>query len=159
MRRFPRFSIALVSISLIMGCSSGTSEADLQSIRDFVAQLDAAINAGDLDALMALYSDSVIQMPPNEPLIQGKDALRARTGDWFAIYNAESWSTVEYARVMGDRAFVRLSYVESATPKVEGEGAAFSVKGKWVVMLASKPDGSWQITNEIWNEDAPPDSS
>ncbi len=158
MRRFPRFSVALVSMTLIMGCSSGTSEADLQSIRDFVAQYDAAVNGGDVAAIMALYSDSVIRMPPNEPLAQGKDALRARVEEGVAMYTVQLRSTVEYARVMGDRAFVRLSYVESGTPRVEGEGEAFSGTGKWVVILAPL-EGSWMITNEIWNEDAPPDST
>ena len=154
MPRFSRIPAALVFITLIMGCSSGTSEADLQSLTDFVAQYDAAVNAGDVAALMALYSDSAIQMPPNEPLIHGKVALRSRAEEGFAMNNAELRSNVEYVRVTGNTVFMRLSYVESITPKAGGE--TLSAKGKWVLIIRRTTEGSWVITNEIWNEDAPP---
>ncbi len=154
MPRVSLFSAALVLMTLIMGCSSGTSEADLQSLTDFVARYDAAVNAGDVAALMALYSDTAIQMPPNEPLIHGKVALRSRAEEGFAMNNVELRSNVEYVRVTGNMVFMRLSYVVSLTPKAGGE--TLSAKGKWVLIIRRTAEGSWVITNEIWNEDAPP---
>lgn len=135
--------------------SAGTTStaADVEALTELVGQYDAAVNSGNLDGLMALFADDAVEMPPDEPVVIGKDAIRLRGEPNFAEYNDHVSSTVEDIQVSGDWAFQRMAYTESRTPKEGGDTT--TVVGKWVLISQRQADGSWLIDTEIWNSDAP----
>jgi ketosteroid isomerase-like protein len=56
------------------GCAPKVDvEAEKAALRNLHDQTAAASNAGDLTSL---YSDDAIVMPPNEPALVGKEAIR-----------------------------------------------------------------------------------
>jgi uncharacterized protein (TIGR02246 family) len=148
-------------IVLVVACQpAGTerfattsTEADLEALRELVRQYDAGVNAGHLDGLVALYAADAVQMPPDEPVVVGQEAIRSRGESFFAQNTDEVRSAVEDVQVSGDWAFLRMSYTESWTPRGGGETTA--VVGKWLLICRRQADGTWRITNEIWNEDKP----
>ncbi len=123
-----------------------------RAFRALIRQLDAEVNAGNLDGVMAFYADDAVQMPPDTPIFIGKEALHSGFEGFLAANTVELSSTVEDIRVSGDLAFLRLSYTQSVTPKDGGDTT--TEVGKWVLLLARQVDGSWRITTEIWNSDA-----
>ncbi len=129
-----------------------STETDVEAFRALIRQLDAEFNAGNLDGVMALYADDAVQMPPNNPIIIGKDSLRSGFEEFFAANTIELSGTVEDIGVSGDWAFLRLSYTQSITPKDGGDTTP--EVGKWVLILERQADDSWRITTDIWNADA-----
>ena len=134
-----------------------STEADVEALRDMMRQIDAAINAGNLDGPMAFYADDAVQMPPNIPIFIGKEAIRSGLEEFLAANTVEQRSTVEDIRVSGDWAFLRLSYTMSITSKDGGDTT--TEVGKWVLICQRQADGSWRIATEIWNTDAPSNGS
>ena len=94
-------------------------------------------------------------MPPNEPPIVGKAALRSwflRVTDQFSI---DLNFSVEEVKTSGDWAFERFSFRRTTTPTGGGEPA--TVQGKGVHVYRRQSDGSWKIAHDIWNSDEAPD--
>lgn len=55
--------------------------------------------------------------------------------------------------VVGDRAIERYRGEMKLTPKVGGEGIEVKVKGIHIYQRQS--DGSWRMSQDIWNTDSP----
>ncbi len=106
-----------------------STEADVEAFRELIRQLDAEVNAGNVDGFMAFYADDTVQMPPNNPIVIGKDSLRSGAEKFFAANINEIRSTVEDIRVSGDWAFMRLTYTASSTPKDDGRRRRRSESG------------------------------
>ena len=117
-----------------------------------VEEWDAALNAEDVDALMALYTDAPVSMPPNVPAREGSDVIRGWEADFFALGDVETDNVFEGVRVSGDLAVGWGSYTSTITPE---EGDAVSDAGKWVAIWERQPDGSWKAIRNIWNSDLP----
>ena len=65
----------------------------------FTEAFDAALNAGDLDALLLLYKNDPIRMHPNEPALMGSEAIRAYFQAFFDQNDIDvDNSTVDVAR-------------------------------------------------------------
>ena len=131
---------------------ASTAEADIEAVREVVSQVDATLTAGDLDGWMALWDDYGVELPPLQPVLVGKEAIRERDGEFLANNTTQIRSTVEDVQFAGDWAYVRDSYTESWTPKEGGDTT--SVVGKSVYVLRRQTDGSWKIYSLIWNMDA-----
>ena len=130
-----------------------STEADVEALRELVRQYDDVASAGDWDGLVALYAGNAVQMPPDEPIVLGQEAIRSRTESSPAQSAYEVRSVVEDVHVLSDWAFLRMSYTESWIPQSGDETTI--VEGKWLLICQRQADGAWRITNEIWNEDKP----
>ncbi len=112
---------------------------------------DAAQNADDVDALMALYGADPAAMPPEMPEVTGADAVREL---WTSFLDGsqDNDNVLQGFRVSGDLAVIWGTYtVAQAT---EGEETA-AVTGKWMGILERQADGSWKVLRNIWNTDQP----
>ncbi len=49
---------------------------DRASIRSIIAKFDQDMLAGNLQALVAVYAEDGVLMPPNAPMIRGREAIR-----------------------------------------------------------------------------------
>lgn len=114
---------------------------------------DIAFNAGDVDALMALYAPESLSLPPGRPPMDHA-TLRADYEALFADYSANHVSTFVNGHAEG-KTFVEYgSYTMEATPK--GDAEPFSEDGKHVMILSQQSDGTWKILWEIWNQNSTP---
>ena len=53
------------------------TEADVEVLHSVRETHDGAVNAGDLEAYLAVFAEDAVLMPPNEPPVVGKEATRA----------------------------------------------------------------------------------
>ncbi|HUF23136.1 MAG TPA: SgcJ/EcaC family oxidoreductase [Vicinamibacterales bacterium] len=149
-----------LGVLLAVGCAPAQepepvdTSADVAAINQLITREIAMFSSGDLTELSAVFAPDVVVMAPNEPAIQGRDAL----GSWANGIHAQFTVGVQYTSsdvsVSGDLAVHRFTGVLSMTPKAGGEGMSETVKGLHI--LRRQADGSWLITQDVWNADQPP---
>lgn len=62
-------------------CAGGVKDkefgaSDAQAIRQVSTDLETAFNAKDVDKLLSLYTENSVFMPPNKPLLRGREPLK-----------------------------------------------------------------------------------
>jgi ketosteroid isomerase-like protein len=109
---------------------------------------DEAYNAENLDAVMALYADGAVSMPPGFPALVGKPALRFDYEFLFEHYDFHHQTTVVQLEIEGSLSVERGEYVMTVTP-ADG-GPAFVETGKHLV-VRRQIRGAWLVIEETWN--------
>lgn len=137
--------------------AAATSEADARAefeaaFQELVAEWDRSLNAGEVDAALALYSSDPVAMPPDQPAAIGTEAVRGVLEAIISQPGLQLENTMEDFRLDGDLAAVRGSYSLTTTP--EG-GEPVSVTGKWVAIAERQADGGWRTATNVWNLDTP----
>ena len=128
-------------------------EDDLADIKKVLDQFGAAYNAGDAAAVASLYTTGAILMPPNQPIVEGNEAMESRWQSAFEKFSIEFGFTRDEIRVAGDWGFARGTYQVSRTPAAGGE--TVEDNGKYLVVLRRQDDGSWLFSHDIDNSDRP----
>jgi uncharacterized protein (TIGR02246 family) len=108
---------------------------------------EAALNAGDVEAIVAHYTDEALLMPPNGEMGQGADAVRAAFTEMVDAGLTGKLPTIE-SRVAGDIGYRVGTYVLTAPDGTQVD------KGKYIETWR-KVGGEWKIDHDIWNSDLP----
>ncbi len=151
-------SVLLPVAAVLSSCQPGVgalSDVDVAAIRDLgEREIVEALLAEDWDRFVATFTEDAIRMPPNEPLHQGREAIRdwAET-NWGPLTVTEFTQTMSGIEGQGDLAYVRGSY--SATSEVPGLVEPVSDVGKVVAILRKQDDGRWLLSVVIYNSDLP----
>src|SRR5512138_3505343 len=80
-----RTLLAIGILALAVGagaCTGGAKEkefgaSDAQAIRQVSTNLETAFNAKDMDKILSLYTESSVFMPPNKPLLRGREPIKS----------------------------------------------------------------------------------
>jgi uncharacterized protein (TIGR02246 family) len=126
---------------------------DLSVFQKLCDEYAALFAAGDLLRMMSLWTDDVILMPPNEPVLVGKEAARVWHQNILDEFIVQRDYSPDDAQVLGDWAFIRLSARQTMTPK--SGGAATETPFKEIVVFKREPGGPWKVHWAIWNSDMP----
>jgi ketosteroid isomerase-like protein len=121
-----------------------------QDSSELAAMADAwetALNSGDVDAIVALYTEDCRIMPPNAPPAEGHAAVREIFGGMIDAGLKGDLETVE-AMVAGD-----LGYRVGTYTLMAAEGMEID-RGKYIEVWR-QVGGEWKITSDIWNSDLP----
>lgn len=147
--------VALVLIA--SGCGQqpppDTRAADESAIRNLDAQWAKTAAANDLDGTVSYYSDDATVLPPNAPLAQDKQAIRAVWAGMLGLGDSVSWhpTKVEVSR-SGDLAYVMGAYQMTST---DAAGKPAADRGKFVEIWKKQADGGWKTVADIFNSDLP----
>lgn len=149
--------VTLVSLAfgwVLAQNGAGNLSADQAAIQHMLDRYTATIDAGNVDAWMALWAPGGVQMPPDTAMRSGLDAIRAgmapaltQNKDAIHIHTLE-------ITVVGDLGYARGVYTLDVTPR-DG-GASAHVDGKFLTVFRRQPDGSWKIYRDIFNSNVPP---
>jgi uncharacterized protein (TIGR02246 family) len=154
MKKANVFILAIAFITLI-ACGKKTSTSpDIEANKKLVEQWDEAFNKSDLDALSSLYTIDAIRMQPNEPVLNGREAIRASFKSYFDQNETilDDNKAVEVT-IAGDYAIAHGNYTSDYKPK--SGGTPVHDEGKWVSIRKRQADGSWKAVMDIWNSDLP----
>ena len=147
--------ILSVLLLLVSACAQKVNDpADVQAIKAMQPAWDKAWNAGNAEAAASgFYTADAMRMDPNQPVLAGKDAIRASLQRIFDQYTIEGRDVAEDVRVSGDLAVARGTYEGKSSLKAGG----YSVqeRGKWVTAFQRQPDGSWKSFWDIYSSDMP----
>jgi len=130
-------------------------EADVAAIKASLAEWVQLYNAGDFDKIMSIfYAEISIQMPPNEPIRKGKEAILLGYQKERELNDEHcDSSVVEDVRVSGNLAVVRGIDTGTSTPRSGGEPVKYNLK--WLIVLDRQSDGAWKWIYEMWNDNNP----
>lgn len=160
-----RLSIPMLSLSLAAvfaaGCGQSASTAqtpssaaaDEATLRAGTALWTDAYNAGDVDKIVALYTDDAVVMPSNTPALVGHAAIKDfLTKDTAAAKSAglTAKDGVSDVGISGD-----LAWHAGSSSIVDASGKTVET-GKYVEVWRHI-NGKWLIVRDIWNDDAPPE--
>lgn len=124
------------------------SDADRQAIQAGTDQWVRSLLAKDWDSLAALYTDDATLMPPNQPAISGREAIRQFNANFPPL--ADFVATNERIEGVGDMAYVRGHY----RMVMAGPDADVDV-GKYLEIRKRQPDGTWKYSLDIFNSSMP----
>ena len=111
----------------------------------------AAINANDAEALLAMLTDDAIYLPPHEPAVEGKAAIRPWIEGYFGAYRTH-WDkeTLELVAA-GDWAMELAAERVRDVPVGGGEAVEDVCKG--IIIYRRQADGTWKVARDMWNSD------
>ncbi len=147
----------LIVLLFITGCTSQEvpdNKADMAAVNTIWSNYESSLEAGDIDAWLALWTENGVQMPPNEAMVVGIDRLRERNGAALEQFTFEMDIASEEVEVSGDLAYSRGVYTATLNPKHGGQ--AIPIDGKFMTILKRQPDGAWKIHRDIFNSNVAP---
>jgi len=129
-------------------------EAERTVLRNLDSQTAQAAAAKDVERWLSSYADDAVRLPPNAPIIKGKEAIRARMSEVVAMPDfAVSWQATEVeVSQAGDLGYTLGTYELTMN---DPEGKPVTDRGKYVAICKKQPDGSWKVVADIWNSDLP----
>jgi len=150
-----RTSLAIVVIALCAGagaCAGGAKDrefgpSDAQAIRQISGDLETAFNAKDVDKILSLYTDNSVFMPPNKPVLRGREPLRS-------FYNSLLSANAHDLKVTADDVAGHgpIAYQSGTYSMMNGDKHD---RGKFLFILRDLA-GKWKIEYTSWSSDLPP---
>lgn len=131
-------------------CVATLSSADRAAISANGTAWLKAVRAADWGAVAATYTSDAMLMPPNEPAVSGRDAIRR----WFAAFPPLVSMDIEETEVGGccDVAYVRGTYRLAIAPPGAG---TIRETGKYIEIRCKQADGTWLKLRDMFSSDAP----
>ena len=137
--------------------AENSDEADVAAIRAMTEAWEAAVQAEDVPALVAMCTDDIVVMGPDVPRARGKQVLEDSYRGLFEAFSVKATWPVEGTEeiVVADEWAYQISeFTVSMTPKTGGE--ATEDHGKLIMIFQRQPDGAWKFAREVWNRNSPP---
>ncbi len=123
---------------------------DVTTLRSLVDEWVRTCLDADWDKIASLLTDDVVFLPPDQPVVQGRNAVRA----WFDSFPKIKTfaATLENAEGRGDLANARGTFNMNIEPS---PGQQVQMTGKWVALYRKQANGSWLCALDAWNTDHP----
>jgi ketosteroid isomerase-like protein len=129
------------------------TQADVEAIKEWIDRYCATVTAGDFEAYRAFWTEDVVWLPPNGPVVKGIDACMEHNRPYFEQYESVEKMSVEEIGIADRFTFVRVNYTYRGKSKAEGE--PLKEDGKGIFILKRKRGGSWISTHCVWNSNIP----
>ena len=144
-------SIVVLALTISVGACGGPQDqgftaADAAAIRKASADLTAAFNAKDVDKILTLYADNSVFMPPNAPLIRGRESLK---GFFTNLTRTASNLRMDPVEVAGHGPIAYQSGPYSLT------NGGTPDRGKFLFVMRNMM-GTWRFEYTMWSSDLPP---
>ena len=138
--------------------SGSTQAKDEAAIRSVMSSYEEALNASNTAAVMPLYTEDGVFMPPNSHSAVGKAAVRQAYDAVFkAITLYVKFTIAEVVVMSPEWAFVRTN--SAGTNKINATGAT-SPEGNQELFIFNKgEDGKWRIARYSFSTTNPPPAS
>jgi uncharacterized protein (TIGR02246 family) len=126
-------------------------EAEHSAINRVRETLVAAVNRSDAEAASEHWTDNSRMMPPNQPTLHGRAAIRAHFARLFTQRQFRYTLTNCELQVSGNMAVERVEY--HVITRSIADGSVAEDSGKGLHVYRRDPDGRWQLSEDIWNSD------
>jgi uncharacterized protein (TIGR02246 family) len=150
-------SAAVFLLAGAMAAAPALAADDRAAILGLMASYEAALNASDTDAVMPLYTEDGVFMPPFNPSAVGKAAIHdAYVAVFKAITLHVKFTVAEAVQMAPDWAFVRTN--SAGTNTVNATGAKSAEANQELFVLKKGSDGAWKIARYSFSTTNPPRS-
>ena len=148
------FAAAVIAIT----CSQAKEEPakttadDIVAVARMVSSFDTFAADADIESFLAYVADDAVMLPPGEPAIVGKSAIR----DWYTVFYANFTMDMTHESLevdaFGDVIINRGNATGTMTPKAGGEPIPFN--NKYLFVIKRQDNGSLQVWRAAFNENA-----
>jgi uncharacterized protein (TIGR02246 family) len=131
------------------------TSAETAPISATVTSYEVAMNASNTDALIALYAEDGVLMPPYSHSVVGKAAVReayVAGSKVFALH--VKFNIAEVVQMAPDWAFVRTN--SAGTMKINATGATSDEANQELFILRKNAGGKWKIVRYSFSSTNPP---
>jgi len=125
---------------------------DQAALREKTAAFVKAFNAKEIPQLLDVYTENSVFMPPNQPVIRGKDALKTFYDEM--LKGGASNLKLEVGEVSGHGPLAYQAGTYEMDLKAK-PGPSDHDRGKYL-FIGRKLNGQWRYEYTVWNSDLPP---
>ena len=143
----------VVTALFLVGCATEPTidvDVELAALRDAAAAYHAAASAKDADAVVGMYDQSAIMVPPNADLVEGLSGVRNYRFGFIETPGVELEFEIVRAEVSaaGDIGWT-LAIGEITINRPEGPPGRDRIRDfhTW----KKQDDGSWRVVVDVWN--------
>jgi uncharacterized protein (TIGR02246 family) len=116
-----------------------------------------ADNARAIEKVLAFYAPDAVLLPPGQPLVVGRAAIRPRYEALFAASTPALVARVDEACASGALGFMRGHNRGRLASRSGGRDEV--VDDTYLMLLVRGADGTWRITHLMWQRSAPGESA
>lgn len=145
------FLSLIVLTGAITLCFAQDDERD--AVYQVIADYFKAINAGNQEEILKLYTEDAVVMVPFAPSRIGKSTIEAESKGTYKIIDFDINFIVDEIIISGDWAFARSRTDGRVIVKTTGD--TMVDKGKSIHILHKQSDGSWKIARYMFNTSKP----
>lgn len=139
---------------LVSTCTYNAADIDTEAIGEELMEVSREWSqvaaTGNIDSLLTYWHQDAVMMPPGQPPLRGKEAIRKYVEAGFQAPGFEiSWEPVSaHVSGHGDMAYLiernRVAYEDSLGNRVNEHN-------KVVTVWRKQDDGSWKNVVDMWN--------
>jgi len=150
-----RKSILFLGVVCLVSACGGSNPAetlgqkDQSAIREQAGSIVKAFNAKDVPQMLGVYTENLVFMPPNQPEIRGKDALKIFYDDLFKSGATNLKLDVAEVSGHGPLAYESGTYEMDVKP---ASGKPTRDRGKYLFILRRMVN-TWRVEYSMWNSD------
>ncbi len=146
------YAVSCIALAACTQTAPPAAKVSDETVRAINVAWNKAYNAGDGEAVAALYADDAVLSAPGAPSARGKAAIREHYLKDAAAFAASGLTAADDPATdvgqSGDLAW------EWGTYKTTDKSGAVVDTGKFLSVLQRK-DGKWMIIRDTWNSDTP----
>jgi ketosteroid isomerase-like protein len=150
---FPAITISI----LIHGCNE--TKVDLKAEEAAIMKIDStwaslALESKDVDKVVSYWADDAIVIPPGQPVVKGKGALRKMVED---SKNIPGFSITWKSSDIHFSPDGKMAYMsgENLVTMNDSIGHKISIPGRAYTIWRKEADGNWKCVVDIWNNPPP----
>ena len=140
-------AVSLATSSAVQGQSDAPRD-DHQAIRELIASVEAANNAGDVARWVGLFARDFVYLASSAPAVTSRDSLVEVAKAGFRHKAAVRIQPIEI-KVKGDWAYARNAVSGSVT--LARSGQVVTVDVKQLAVYTRESDGQWRIARLMSN--------
>jgi ketosteroid isomerase-like protein len=141
----------------LAGCSRSSfnaREEEASLLKRDAAWAETASSGKDVEKIISYWTDDALVIPPGQPAVEGKAAIREFVADSLKIPGFKIHWTSEKVSFSPDGQVAYMRGMNETT--VTGpDGKLMTLHGRGVTVWRRDPDGQWRCAVDVWN-DAPP---
>jgi ketosteroid isomerase-like protein len=146
---------SLILFSLIIALSCNTSTPDLKAEEAAIMKADStwaalAKDGGDAEKILSYWSDDAVVLPPGQPMVKGKDALRKMVQD---SKNIPGFSITWKSSDIHFSPDGKMAYMsgENTMTMNDATGNKITIPGRGYTIWRKEADGNWKCVVDTWN--------
>lgn len=122
------------------------------TIKDLIKTYEAALNANDLEKILALYGSEPVFMPQHAPALVGRDAVRAGYRQVFETLKLDVRFEIHDVQQAGEWAWARTT--SAGRTRMLAAGVAVA-EGNNELFVFRHEDGAWKIHRYLFSTNRP----
>ena len=145
---FPLAILFLLLLALKLKLILKTEEAAILKADSTWSSLTA--EGKEVDKILSYWAEDAVVIPPGQPVVRGKEALRKFVEESFKIPGFSiSWKSSD-VKLSPDGKLAYL-YAENMTTMNDSTGNKISMPGRGYSIWRKETDGSWKCVVDIFN--------